>query len=325
MQGEGEQDPSTPGSESTTGQVDEESSSGGEDDLDGENVCLAAPRMNAGTYRGSLGGKESNGGGACGEGGPDVFFRLEVGIRSDVFVSAVGQDFEPRVGVFGNDCAARFDEFGLLCTQGVPGWILDVAAGTQLYIAVGADADVIEASRTNSSFDLEVRTRPVLPAGELCGDAARGRCESGTVCTADVEELTQRCTVVPGDRCSTATVVNVHPESVALAIDDVELLGDAHVHSCGGARSAERVFRLQLPPSFENGRLELEGEGLVGLAVRGPTCLPDEERACDPSPEQPSIVLSPPPAADLYVFAELPVDRSSEDAPAVLRVTFEDE
>ncbi|MEM6296646.1 MAG: hypothetical protein AAGA54_35595 [Myxococcota bacterium] len=311
------------GSSSSTGDPIEE---------DGSDVCLNARVTSPGVFRGDLEGKGSNGGGACGAGGPDVFFRLGLEQRVDVSVRATGVGFEPRVGVWGNDCAARFSEAGLLCTAGTLGWVLDVDPAVDLFIAVGGSADAIEASE-GGAFELEISTRPVLEAGERCGDPLPGRCEGGTTCAGDPLDLTapRRCVVVPGDRCSTAIDVQVDAGRTELTLDPATTEhSDQHAHACGGARLPERVYRLQLPEISETTQLHIEAEGVVALAARGPTCLPEEERACTDAAE-PSVRLEPPPARTLYLFAELPEppeppesgDRpEGEVAPALLRLDF---
>ena len=166
----------------TSGEVEDASScsSGAMMAPDGQDVCLSAPARPPGIYRGTLAGMNPNGG-ACGQSGPDVFFRVEISRRSDVRVFAQGDGYEPRVGVFGNDCIVPFDVSGLLCTAGVPGWVSDVEAGTDLYIAVGASASDLESSRTGT-FELDVQTRNVLSVGERCSNPVWGRCETGSTC-----------------------------------------------------------------------------------------------------------------------------------------------
>ena len=305
------------GSSSSTGDPLEE---------DGSDVCLNAAVTPPGLYRGFLGDKGSNAGGACGAGGPDVFFRLGIEQRVDVQVRATGAGFEPRVGVWGNDCAARFSEAGLLSTAGTSGWVLDVDPSVDLFVAVGGSADAVEAS-VSGAFELEISTRPVLGMGERCGEPLPGRCEGGSTCAVDPLDLTApaRCVVVPGDRCSTAIDVDVAPGRTELTLDPTTANhSDQHAHACGGARQPERVYRLRLPEISETSQLQIEAEGVVALAARGPTCLPEEARACTDAAE-PSVLLQPPPARTLYVFAELPdpaADPEGEVAPALLRVDF---
>ncbi len=338
---EGGQDPPTNGDStftplntSTSGDTD--GSSGGDEAADGQDVCLSARPLSAGRYEGDLANKDSNGGGACGQGGPDVFFKLEVTHRADVFVAATGQGYEPRVGVFGSDCAARFSDAGLLCTQGVPGWILDVAAGTELFVAVGADADSLPASLDGLPFELELDVRSVLSVGEACEPASRGRCEGGSLCLpTPVDELEasgelggSRCTAIVGDTCASAIEVEVDRGETALVVEADAVHTDAHTHGCAGARTSERVYRLQLPEISDATRLEVHAPEAAALAARGPTCLPAEQRACEHDPRDESLILQPPPSRTLYLFVELPDladPKASEDAPAVVRLRLSED
>ncbi len=309
------------------GEDEGSSSSSGDGALeDGFDVCLGAPRVPPGRFRGSLAGKASNGGGACGAGGPEVFFRIQVEGRSDLRVFARGDGFEPRVGVFGNDCANPFDEAGLLCTQGVPGWVSDVPPGTELYVAVGASASDLEASESGA-YELEVETRRVLGRGEICVPEARGRCEAGTTCMVpEGGEGTAQCVPISGDRCSDPIRVDVRRGTMALSIEPDVVHGDAHAHACAGERTPERVYRLELPPGSAEASLRVEGERVLALAARGPTCLPEEETACarDDAGLAPAFELEGPLPSGLYLFVELPEDRSSEQTPAVVRLELDD-
>jgi len=313
--------------EATSGEGDEGSSgSSGEAQLqDGSDVCLSAPARPPGIYRGTLAGMNPNGG-ACGQSGPDVFFRIEVARRSDVRVFAQGDGYEPRVGVFGNDCIVPFDESGLLCTVGVPGWVTDVEAGTDLYIGVGASVSDVEGSRTGT-FELDVQTRNVLSVGERCGNLVWGRCETGSTCAVpEGTEDPEVCVAIPGDRCGDAIDVDIDHGRTTLVIEADAVHTDAHHHSCGGERTAERVYRLALPSSSSESTLQIEGDDVLALAARAPTCLPEEEIGCDePSEGSPALALDGVLPRTLYLFVELPArdPEASEQTPSLVRVDFD--
>jgi len=323
---DGDSDGQAPVKESTTGAGgDSSGSSGDEVGFDGADVCLSAPLEAPGTFLGSLADKASNGG-ACAQGGPDAFFRISVDRRSDVWVSARGDGYEPRIGVFGNDCGVAFDDAGLLCTEGVGGWVTDLAAGTELFVAVGGSSAEVDASATGA-FELDVRTRDVLSEGELCGLEAWGRCEGGTRC--DVPDAgdtggdpPEICVAIPGDDCGNAIEVDVRRGTASLLIEPDAEHTDAHEHACGGERSAERVYRLRLPDLDPDETLRIEGEGVAALAARGPTCLVEEERACGADPDGlPSITLSDVLPSTIYLFVELPPrPEGSELSPSFVRL-----
>ena len=305
---------------------DETSGSSGEGDSargQGSESCLSAPSLTPGAYSGFLGGRPDGGAGACGQGGPAVFFRIDLDHRSDVSVSAVGEGFEPRVGVFDNDCGLAFDDAGLLCTAGVPGWVSDVPAGSTLFVAVGGDPAAIEASQ-DGAFRLDVETRPILVAGETCGLEAWGRCEGGTTCVLG-EETSGVCTPIPGDRCGNALDLSLDPGTTVLTIDAEAIHTDAHAHSCGGARMPERVYRVQLPSLSDDATLTLEGERVVALAARAPGCLEAEETACAHEPMGlPVATLQGPLPEVLYLFVELSDEPTSELSPGIVRLRLED-
>ncbi|MBV1857476.1 MAG: hypothetical protein KUG77_03625 [Nannocystaceae bacterium] len=311
----------------TSGDDGEASSGSSGDDVseDGADVCLSASAVTPGAYFGSLQGKRSSGGGACGEGGPDVFFRVAVARRSDVRVSVAGDGFTPRVGVFGNDCAVRFEDSGLLCTSGVPGWVSDVPAGAELYVAVGASQAEVDASG-DGAFMLDVQARDVLSVGDACSNEAWGRCEGGTTCAVPTGTLDPAvCASIPGDRCGNPIPIDVDRGATALSVEPGVVHTDAHRHTCGGDRVSERVYRLDLPVVSAEATLRIEGERISVLAARGPTCLTQEERACDTDLEGlTAIELGGPLPGTLYLFAELP-EGGSELSPSIVRLLLEDE
>ena len=314
--------------DTTTGDGEDDSGSSGDAIPEvGTDVCLSAPTVPPGRYEGTLAGKSASGG-ACGQGGPEVFFRIDVARRSDVRVSAQGDGYEPRLGVFGNDCAIPFDEGGLLCTSGTEGWVTDVPAGSDLYVALGATTADVDGSRTGS-YALEVSTRNVLSIGERCGPEAWGRCETGSVCLGtDEEDGSDVCTEISGDRCGNPISLGVPRGDSGVTIDKAEPHTDAHHHSCGGDRTADRVYQLELPSVSDEAVLRISGEAVSALAARAPTCLVEEERGCAASSDgTPSLELEGPLPRSMYLFVELPeVDpEASEVTPAIVRFDLRDD
>ena len=292
--------------------------------------CSKAPAIGAGRHFGTLRSKVSELDGACGLDGPDAFFRLEIPRRSDVWLQGFGVGFSPRVGVLPNTCSVDWTGRTLACTEGVGTWLLDVAVGSSLVVSVGIDPEhpVLGQGAPAQGYDpldfvLEVELRNVLDAGDPCEPASRGRCGSGTACQvpeppADDPEAPAGeavCTVLEGDTCQAAVPVVVEftgtPTVTTVEIDPSVLQTDAHHHSCGGARTRERVLRLQLPG---DGAPEIEVSAdhpEVGLALRGPGCLPSHERGCvDPvgSASLTGVVTG----AEAFLFVELPASASDE-------------
>lgn len=301
--------------EGSTGIIDEPDSSPSD-------LCVRAPSIGPGVHEGALRGYSADLGGACGLGGPDAFYRLDVPRRSDVKLRGVGAQFVPRVGVLPHACTEEWHDRTLLCDQGVGTWLLDVPAGSSLVVSVGIDSEHEAlglpppvAGPDPLSFALEVRLRNVLGPGDACEPAERGRCGAGTACVTPPPPPTEPnaptgpavCTVLAADTCATATELALDVGVTTVQIDPTTLHTDAHLHSCGGARRAERVLRLQLPPDGPH-TISVEGDRAgVGLALRGPDCSADSERACaaadDTTP--PSLVAE---VADdaAFLFVELP-------------------
>ncbi len=292
----------------------------------GADICLAAAPVGQGIHRGDLRGKESNNGGACERGGPDVFFDVDVPLRADVMFWARADDFEPRVGVRHGDCAARFDDAGLLCASGLPGWVLDVDVGTRLIASVGIDPSAPALAGTEPlPFELEIAFRRVLAEGDRCEPASVGRCEIGTRCAAQ-GGAAATCIAVPGDTCRSALPLTLRPGTTVVEIPSEAIHADAHDHACAGARTPERVHRIALEGDLgPDARIEVEAAFAEGVAVRGPGCLPEEELAC--AADGDTLVLAAPPPF-FYLFTELPdaAERDptgGEEAPYELRISFD--
>jgi hypothetical protein len=281
-------------------------------------ICSEAPAIGVGLWTGTLRDKSRNLGGACGASGPDAFFKVPVPLRADVGLEAFGVGFTPRVGAVFGECAADWENRGLLCTEGIAGWITDLAAGTDLYVSIGVDPEdpVLDASAPEEGpdplqFALDVTIRRVLEPGQLCMPSTRGRCVVGSAClpgAADGDgtgtstgtggdgtgtsskteqddatgDSSWRCVSLEADTCVNAQTVAVGAEGITFPIDPGWVQTDAHYHSCAGARVAERVYRLELSPGMEPGSaLEITvDEPEAALAVRLPGCTQAEEVTC---------------------------------------------
>ncbi|MCA9687017.1 MAG: hypothetical protein KC457_32925, partial [Myxococcales bacterium] len=70
-----------------------------------------------------------------------------------------------------------------------------------------------------------------------------------------------------------------------LEISPEEPHSDAHEHACVGWRRPERVDRLLLPDALpDHARLRVRvDDPRVGLALRAPSCLLEDARACAPA------------------------------------------
>ncbi|MCA9653520.1 MAG: hypothetical protein KC501_26625 [Myxococcales bacterium] len=314
----------------TSGPPDHGTSTGEvyEPSRDATDQCDLAPLIGAGTHYGSLRGNASELGGACGEGGPDAFFRLEIPRRSDVSLRGLGAGFVPRVGVLPHECADAWDERTLLCTQGVGGWILDVAPGSSLVVSMGIDPDDPLIGQLPPmvgpdplSFALEVKLRNVLDEGDPCGSIERGRCGTGTVCLPtpppedepDAPPGPRVCTVVEGDTCESAIDLALGAGTTVVEIDPATPHTDAHHHSCGGARRRDRVLRLQLPGPGPHA-LDLRGDRpQLGFALRGPSCLPTDELACAADELEPAQLVAEISDPAVLLFVELPPAVEDDD------------
>lgn len=252
--------------------------------------------------------------GACAIDGPDVFVRRRIDRRADVTISAMGKGtteadgFVPRIAVVDATCSN-----GLACAAaGLPVRLLDVAAGTELVIAVAiAEADVASAA-VPIEATLAIAERDVLPMGAACPPAAGsdgGRCEAGTACIADDAGVSS-CTAVAGDTCARAIAIDLGAEPQLATIDPAVPYSDAHAHACAGERRRDVVFDVHWDASAGSLEVSSTAPG-VALAARAPACTPDAERACDAGLATGARIVVPPQSMDIasaYVFVELPAD-----------------
>ncbi len=307
----------------TTDGDDSGSSSGGPPVVLGD-ICENAPEIGTGRFVSTIYNAASDKGGACGEGGPDVFVRVATDVRGDLELTASGSGFVPRLGVLASGCTDDWSEFGLACTRGLPTTVLDVPAGGSIVVAIGVAPDDPAlpgaASDHDMLFALDVVLREVLEPGERCGLPGLGRCESGSACL-PADDGTQRCTVLAADTCATAEPLEL-PQTGAIAtmIDPTVVLTDSHAHSCTGARRADRVLALRLPAELPD-RAVLTATTTaadVGIALRGPGCLASDELACAaPSPSGATATIDAlaqriDGADTVFAFVELPAARADD-------------
>ncbi|MFO7563234.1 MAG: hypothetical protein R6X02_11370 [Enhygromyxa sp.] len=230
---------------------------------------------------------------ACGLSGPVVFARVSVHDRVDLQVLARGRAFTPKLAVSLPGCVADPGRV-LACGEGLPVTLRDLGPDLELLVALGIDeadpALELPAVEHADPLDLELRleVRAVLGEHARCGPGF-GRCEAGTVCLPADEDgvVIDRCRRPPADSCvAPGTLAVLSPGAAAMieiAPDDAH--SDAHEHSCTGWRRPERVERLELPAGLgEAATLWIEADDpRVGLALRGPDCLPEGELACAPA------------------------------------------
>jgi hypothetical protein len=287
--------------------------------------CNEAPIFSPGLYEGALRGADEDFGGACGLGGPQVFFAVDVQSRSDLFMAVHAETFTPRVELLSAQCV---EGNAYQCRDASPATLYSVRGGTRIVGSIGIDpldpALLEEGGDDPLAFQLEIDLRPVYAQGEPCGPNTIGRCDGGLSCEI-AQDGYRRCEVLEGDTCARALEVDLPPpgSTTALELDlsaDPGKAGDRHEHSCTGVRSRDWVYRL------DRAQLEdlaaLEGEHRIelssaypelGAAVRGPGCRASDERAC--TQEISTATLSVDPAAltqgpdgDAYIFVELPDD-----------------
>ena len=284
--------------------------------------------------------------GDCGIDGPVVFYRLELPARVDLSASVRGREASPRLALMRPGCVpAELDPSRVLaCARELPSTLIDVGPSLSLVMAVGLAADDpallapefdAEAGELDPlEFLLELEIRAVLEEGERC-DRPNARCESGTVCLDDEGGGPPRCVRPPADSC-------VQPGSTSLELDVPALLeispdeahSDAHEHACTGWRRPERVERLELPtelPASTQLRVQAD-DGRVGLALRAPSCAPEDALACAPAlgEEQTSLVWEGSALTQLaaagegaLLFIELPRADAAEDPLETIGISLE--
>lgn len=293
---------------------------GGPTQAEGD-VCTAALEVGVGAHEGSLYNAAADLAAAiaaedidapsCAFDGPDVFLRHRVTTGADVTVTAQGEGFVPAVAILDAGCTRAF-----ACAAGLPTSMLDVAAGTELTIAVGIAADDpmlgVAMGPDDLRFRVDVVERPVIATGEGCGLLGQGRCETGSACMPD-DGGGSRCTPVPGDTCASATDLAIDGTPVVVAVDPAVPYSDAHQHPCAGARRRDRVVHVTWTAS--GGTLFASTAAAdVALAVRGPGCAAAEALACateGATGTRVEVDVGSPGGA--FVFVELPADDPGGD------------
>mgnify|MGYP000093009021 CR=1 FL=1 len=300
--------------------------------------CLDAPMATQGRYAGTLRGDEAElpSGGVCGSGGPDQFLRVRVPARADLRVEARGNGFVPRVSLTPAGCpgAPR-----LVCSADGFATLDDVAAGTELMLTIGAEAGLFAAMLADEppadgpdplGYVIDIGMNPVLAAGEVCMPQVLGRCATGTLCMPPrSDDEGWLCTSLEGDSCADPEQVTLVLEDGAgtLVVDPNLPQSDAHRHSCTGGGTRERVLQVKLPDGLR-AQDDLQIRSVrpeVGLAVRAPGCLADDEVDCGaPAVGGTQVTIAGPAALAAagvapYLFVELPDPGVLED-PAELQV-----
>jgi hypothetical protein len=284
---------------------------------------------------------------ACGLSGPTVFVEATLHERADLQVLARGRAYTPRLAVLLPGCSADPSRI-LACGESLPVTIADLGPDVELLIAVGIDeadpalelpAPADEEQVDPLDFELRLEVRAVLAEHALCGPEY-GRCEAGTVCLPQDEDgvMIDRCRRPPADSCfAPGTLIIPSPgEAALIEIPSDEPHSDAHEHSCTGWRRPERVERLSLPDGLgETATLSvIADDPRVGLALRGPDCLPESALACAPatsSGDGTSLSFGAPgqlaalaaAGEGPILFIELPRPDDDADPPAVIHVSVE--
>lgn len=288
--------------------------------------CDEALSLGTGHYASSLRGRNEDFGGACGLGGPQLFFAIEVEQDADLLVELSAESFAPRVELLSAQCVPGRS---LQCSDASSVAMSDLRAGSRILGSVGIDPDDPALSDEGLAedplaFELRVELQPVLAEEQLCGEHVIGRCTAGTRC-APSEEGPQRCLPVAGDTCSRALTLSLPAVGETLALDiDLEaeagLVGAHHASSCGGGDTRELVYRLDrgaleaLAAQVGEHRVELTSQtpGVLA-ALRGPGCRASAELSCSEEISAQALSLDPAtlvggPDGDPYLLVELPDD-----------------
>ena len=287
-------------------------------------TCETAMRLGSGRHLGNLRERGEQRGGACGQGGPELFFEVEAPARADLIVDLKGAEFAPRLDWLTADC---LPDLSYACSD-LPTFVAyDQAPGSRLRFSIGLDGEdpalgaaPIPGQPDPLDFELELAWREVVGAGAPCAPSLASRCASSLVC--DAESST--CVSLPGNACATPTSLELPDpaasppqNTLSLTVDPAQGWGDVHAHSCGGTRRAEQVFRIPraaleaLPSTAAVEISQSAGPSPLTLAARGPGCAAEAELACvgDAQAQPLRIEASTweaAPAGDLYLFVELP-------------------
>jgi hypothetical protein len=315
-------------------EADSDSSESGTETGDGEElppalgqfsmICEEAPTLSTGYYPSSLRARPESFGGACGLGGPQLFFSVEVQQDADLVFEVAADSFAPRLELLSAQCVP---ERSLACSDEASAAMSDLRAGTRIVGSVGIDPS--DPALTDESladdplaFELKVELRAVFAQGQVCGDHLVGRCTAGTRCADDGAGV-ERCVAVAGDTCARALPLDLPEvgETLNFEVDldsEAGLVGAHHLSSCGGGDTRELVYRL------DRGALEalaaLAGEHRVELssptpgvlaAARGPGCRATAELGCAEEISNQALSLDPATLAggedgDVHLIVEVP-------------------
>lgn len=279
----------------------------------------------------------------CGIDGPVVFMHLRASSRVDLSAHVRGRAAQPKLALMRPGCVSESADPSriLACAEALPTTLFDLGPGVEMVVAVGLAADdpALAAPEFDPEagaldpleFELELDVRVVLEEGDRCGQA-KTRCEAGTLCmdaSEPGEAAAPRCVRPEADSCvSPGTSVLELGQPTLLEIPPEEAHSDAHEHACTGWRRPERVERLELPSSLPEGtQLRVRAnDGRVGLALRGPSCDPQQALACAPAAgadetflqwgDASLVELAASGQAPL-LFVELPPDTALEPLDAV--------
>ncbi len=257
--------------------------------------CTDVVSVVHGFYEGSLQDSAAGAAEFCGISGPAMFVEIDIPRRADLTVEAVGTQAIPTVVVLPKGCVKDQE---LACSAGIPVTVADLSGGASVVLGVMLPEEDANAQRAEAgalNFGLSIQLRAVLEVGELCHPVSLGRCVGGSACLAKLEDPehdaeTYRCRILADDTCADPRVVQIDEailsQEFELSFARTELHSDAHVHSCTGHRRPETVVRLEFRAALgeslsETGRLQISSaDPLVGLALRTPGCLPEQETAC---------------------------------------------
>ena len=305
-------------------------------------VIIEAPTRFEGSLRGATGDSEGIAA-ACGLSGPTVFAAVTLRTRADLQVLARGRAYSAKFAVLRPGCVADPSRI-LACGESLPVTLTDIGPDVEVLVAIGIDAAdpalaAVAGEPDPLAYELRLETLAVLGEHARC-QPGFGRCEAGTVCLASEESgvLVDRCRRPPADSCfAPGTLIVANPGAAAIIeIGPDDPHSDAHAHACTGWRRPERVERLVLPAGLsETATLQIHADDArVGLALRGPSCLPEHALACAPASEggEPislsfggpgqlaSLAAGEPP----LLFIELPhAEQDPDEAPGAITVTVE--
>ena len=276
------------------------------------NSCTEAPVVVSGYWQGNFSEIAYQEHSFCGVRGPAMFVRIEVPRRSDLIVEVQGAKSWPSLAILPEGCEEGQE---LACTSMLPLAMEEIAAGTQLVLAVLlSEEDPLfeqeitpdpQVEREAMGIGLKIQLRAVLAEGDLCHPVSLGRCERGSACSPAAEggaaqEPTYRCRQLAGDTCTAPYSLQLGEElmeeGVTISLRSEEEHSNAYVHQCTGHRQAEAVYQLELsqdllPLLSPSSRLQISSQSKnVGIAVRGSDCLEEQELGCEPGQESGTVL-----------------------------------